>query len=120
MTAENAQFKMLLLQTSIVLAAALQAGARSVGRYAIAVDRDTAAATKYDFIIVGGGTAGLTVADRLTEKASSKPIPHSPLSILTYLQSMFWLLNSAHLMPENQASLSQDSTFRSPTSGRVY
>jgi hypothetical protein len=36
------------------------------------IKRDAAAiATSYDYIIVGGGTSGLTVADRLTEDSSS-------------------------------------------------
>lgn len=31
--------------------------------------------TEYDYIIIGGGTSGLTVADRLTENPNSMPIP---------------------------------------------
>jgi choline dehydrogenase len=31
------------------------------------VGRDVALQDSYDFLIVGGGTSGLTVADRLTE-----------------------------------------------------
>lgn len=37
------------------------------------VGRDTALKTSYDFVVVGGGTAGLTVADRLTENPTGKP-----------------------------------------------
>lgn len=36
------------------------------------VGRDVALFANYDYIIVGGGTSGLTVADRLTEDADSK------------------------------------------------
>lgn len=42
-----------------------------IPEYATIVDRDTAAAT-YDFVIAGGGIAGLTVADRLTEDPHGK------------------------------------------------
>ncbi|QRD91343.1 putative glucose-methanol-choline oxidoreductase [Aspergillus flavus] len=36
------------------------------------VSHEVASATKYDFIIVGGGVSGLTVADRLTEHPAVK------------------------------------------------
>ena len=32
----------------------------------------------YDYVIVGGGTAGLTIGDRLSEDGSSKPIHNEP------------------------------------------
>ncbi|KAL1896755.1 hypothetical protein Sste5346_004388 [Sporothrix stenoceras] len=43
---------------------------RVVPKHATIVDRATAASTTYDFVIAGGGIAGLTVADRLTEDPS--------------------------------------------------
>ena len=54
---------------SRLLAGLLLAGAAqslAVPRHATLVDRDTVGAN-YTFIIAGGGIAGLTLADRLTE-----------------------------------------------------
>lgn len=66
--------KLLRMRSSILLlSAALQVGARTLGKFARAVDAATASATDYDFVIAGGGIGGLTVADRLTEDPSSKP-----------------------------------------------
>lgn len=42
------------------------------------IGRDTSLLSCYDYIVVGGGTSGLVVADRLTEDSSSKiPISSS-------------------------------------------
>jgi choline dehydrogenase len=58
-----------MLVNSLLLAAlAALAHARPARLAARVVDAQTAAQTEYDFIIAGGGTSGLTVADRLTEK----------------------------------------------------
>ena len=54
----------------LTCAIASTASAIAVPRYATVVSRQTADATTYDFVIAGGGIAGLTVADRLTENAN--------------------------------------------------
>ena len=45
----------------------LQVSGHPLGRYARIVGKETVSNTSYNFIIAGGGIAGLTVADRLTE-----------------------------------------------------
>jgi choline dehydrogenase len=56
----------LILNALFVLVSAVGA-APAAGKYARVVQPKTVSNTTYDFIIVGGGIGGLTVADRLTE-----------------------------------------------------
>lgn len=55
---------------SVCLALVAVASASHHARNAKLIDRDTALKTSYDFIVVGGGTSGLTVANRLIENST--------------------------------------------------
>ena len=43
--------------------------------HARVLDGPEALSESYDYVIIGGGTAGLTVGDRLSEDGKSKPAP---------------------------------------------
>jgi hypothetical protein len=57
-------------------------------RYANILTRTDQVKESYDYVVIGGGTAGLTVSDRLTESgkcqysiaAPKKPLKYSPAS----------------------------------------
>ncbi|KAF2200642.1 choline dehydrogenase-like protein [Delitschia confertaspora ATCC 74209] len=70
----------MLVNSALVVALASLANALPSGLLARVVDAETASQTSYDFIIAGGGTSGLTVADRLTEnpKVSVLVIEYGP------------------------------------------
>jgi hypothetical protein len=56
----------------LLLSGLLLCDAGAVPRYSSIVNERTVKATTYDFVIVGGGVSGLTVADRLTEDPNSQ------------------------------------------------
>lgn len=58
----------MLSKLAVVVGLAIGVQSSPLGRYARVInERQLAKDTTYDFIIAGGGIAGLTVADRLTE-----------------------------------------------------
>lgn len=58
----------------------------------------------YDFVIIGGGTSGLTIADRLTEDRKCQQSSDSMTFLpLTSTQILFWLLNTDLLVCDIEA-----------------
>lgn len=79
------------------LATIVQA-ATALGQFATRIEaRDLSNGSSYDFVIAGGGIAGLTVADRLTENPNGRyahPLLRS-LDAQILLQSRYWSLSTA-------------------------
>ena len=61
----------MLLGVSFLLVFFIATFASPIAKNAKIIGRDTDLRFSYDFVIVGGGTSGLTVADRLTEDPES-------------------------------------------------
>jgi hypothetical protein len=78
------QYLNMLLRTVFSLCYASIVQARPhLGRTAKVIDaKQISNETTYDFVIAGGGIAGLTVADRLTENPNGKPLSVSTNSLL--------------------------------------
>ena len=58
--------------SSILISLALICIANAAIRRPLIIREDAAMLTSYDYVIVGGGTSGLTVANRLTEDTDSQ------------------------------------------------
>lgn len=102
----------------LLLSAVVQVNGRSLGKYARVVRPEIAAANEYDFIIAGGGIAGLTVADRLTEDPDSEPRIHLAVicsSLLTPFKQLSSSSSMAHLIMERTLSSCQGFTIPGPT-----
>src|SRR5438034_1218804 len=62
----------MLTHISVLLFALEVARGAIIAPRAQIIGRKAVLKTSYDFVIIGGGTSGLTVADRLTENPRSK------------------------------------------------
>lgn len=65
----------MLVLSCFCLALIVVASASPQAKNAKLIDRDIALKTAYDFIVVGGGTNGLTVANRLIENSTGGLYP---------------------------------------------
>lgn len=71
---------MLLYGGILLFCAGIAAGLPAHAASATIVERQDGLLDEYDYIIAGGGTAGLTVADRLTESGKCTQILWSRVS----------------------------------------
>lgn len=79
------------MRSTIALSLILALGvhSRALGWHARAItERDLASNATYDFVIAGGGTAGLTVADRLSETLNGMAIQIGDTSLLLIALSL--------------------------------
>ncbi|MBE3046654.1 hypothetical protein IMZ48_29815 [Candidatus Bathyarchaeota archaeon] len=70
-----------LLSTALLVSSAFLSHALALPGHAHSatlLKRQAEVRDEYDYIVVGGGTVGLTIADRLTEDGTSTDHPPSP------------------------------------------
>ena len=78
---------MLILQT--LLASVAICSPIQLAKRAVIVDDISTLSSQYDYVIIGGGTSGLTVADRLTENPQSTYLFPSHLGYFNWRLSYF-------------------------------
>ena len=79
----------MFLHVGVVIALLDLVQGSPLAQWAHIVGRDVKLQEKYDYIIVGGGTSGLTVADRLTEQPNCQSNPTTSFHICSnILQSV--------------------------------
>ncbi|KAK3391535.1 hypothetical protein B0T20DRAFT_423956 [Sordaria brevicollis] len=108
----------LLVSLLVVCPSLIEANPVRVPRHATVVDSLSAAASNYTFVIAGGGIAGLTLADRLTEDPDvsvlvidAGPLDQGEDGIMVPGSFSPWLYFWPNLFTTNEVGLNNRSVF---------